>query len=115
MNDHNNLFDHVARKTIAANDRVRQVERIERLLADYKKHTLGGLTSKSSRFWEEVATYQLAGALSKLFGCDSFEDMEEMAADELRREHSYDIREEMDLDSDGFPKSPYRVTSGMGG
>ena len=98
-----------------ANDRVTKAQTCIELLEKFQKHTVQGVTSKSSRFWEEVTFYQLADALSKFAGCDTFEDMQQAAFDELWSEHSYDIREEMYLDDEGFAKSSFRVTQGMGG
>ena len=93
-----------------ANDDVAKAQRAIKLLQDFQRHRLEGVTSKASRFWEEVTRYQLAGALSDLLGVDGFEEAMDAAAEELWREHSYDIVEEVNLDANGDPANSFRFS-----
>lgn len=94
------------RKSIAlanASERVAKAQHCIILLQRYQECTLEGVTSQASRFWELVSQYQLATAMSDLFGVDTFGEMSDNAAYELRSEHSYDIDEEVMLDREGDP------------
>jgi hypothetical protein len=98
-----NAFDRKMSALNRANDDVAKVENIIAAMRKWQAWRIEGVSARSARFWQLATEYQLARDLSDLFGVDTFGEMSDNAAQELRRDHNYDIDEEVDLDLNGDP------------